>query len=322
MSKRLTESQKHSIIAYRKRGLSVRDIEGVIGVPKSTVHDFLSGVTYANWGSRDLEDYSEDYIPDVKILSLDIETAPVLAYVWSLWEQNLGLDQIHQDWYILSWAAKWFHEDQVMYQDKSASWDDNDDSELLKDIHSLLDEADIIITQNGKRFDAKKLNSRFILNGMKPPSSYRHVDTLQEAKKAFSFTSNKLEYLTDNLCKKYKKLSHGKYPGFKLWLACLQGDKDAWKEMQDYNINDVLSLEELYVNMRPWMKGHPNLNVYSSDDSIRCHCGSGDFDHSGYHYTNLSKFNKFKCKSCGAEVRDRVNLLPKSKRQNLMANIT
>ena len=178
-----------------------------------------------------------------------------------------------------------------------------------------------IVTQNGKKFDAKKLNARFIMNGMKPPSSYKHVDTLQIAKRHFGFTSNKLEFMTDKLCKVYKKLQHGKFPGFELWKQCLLGNMDAWDEIQEYNIHDVLSLEELYVILRPWMNNHPNINLYYEDYSIRCSCGSTNLEHNGYAYTNLSKFDKFQCQDCGSEVRGRVNLLTKEKRDTLRMNV-
>lgn len=96
----------------------------------------------------------------------------------------------------------------------------------------MLDEADIVITQNGRKFDQKKLNARFILNGFKPPSSYKHIDTLVIARKHFGFTSNKLKYMTDKLCTKYKKLDHSKFPGMELWRECLKGNSEAWTEME------------------------------------------------------------------------------------------
>lgn len=256
-----------------------------------------------------------------KILFFDIETSPVLGNVWSLWQQNVGLNQIAQDWYVLSWAAKWQHEDEVMYQDKSKSWDSEDDSELLEGIWKLLDEADIVVGQNSKRFDEKKLNARFIMNGMKPPSSYRSIDTLEIAKRHFGFTSNKLEYMSDKLCKHYKKLKHGKFAGFELWKECLRGNPEAWAEMEEYNIHDVLALEELYDVMKPWYKAHPNLSLYVNDPSTTCICGGDSWEHNGYHYTNLSKFDRFICNDCGATKRGRVNLLSKDKRATILANI-
>ncbi len=259
---------------------------------------------------------------NAKMLVLDIETAPVLANVWGLFQQNVGLNMIHQDWYVLSYCAKWVGSDEVFYEDKRSSYNTEDDSELLKGIWHLINEADIVIGQNSVRFDTKKLNARFLLNGMPPPSSYRQIDTLHMAKKSFGFTSNKLEYMTDKLCKKYKKLSHGNFAGFELWKQCLAGNPDAWQEMQDYNINDVLSTEELYTILRPWTKNHPNMNLYHDSEEVLCSCGHSEWEHAGYHYTNLSKFDKFRCKHCGAENRGRVNLVPKTKRETLRGNLT
>lgn len=256
-----------------------------------------------------------------KVLFFDIETSPILGNVWSLWQQNVGLNQIAQDWYVLSWAAKWQHEDKVMYQDKRASWDSEDDSELLEGIWKLLDEADIVVGQNSKRFDEKKLNARFVLNGMKPPSTYRSVDTLEIAKRHFGFTSNKLEYMSDKLCKRYKKLKHGKFAGFELWKECLRGNTEAWDEMEDYNIHDVLALEELYDVLKPWYRSHPNMNIYTDTEDVSCVCGAGEWVHNGYHYTNVSKFDRFRCNNCGATNRGRVNLLLENKRASLKMNV-
>lgn len=256
-----------------------------------------------------------------KILYFDVETAPISAAVWGLWDNNVSLNMIQSDWYLLSFCAKWAHSDEVIYFDKRNSWNDEDDSELLQELWSLLDEADIVIGQNSKKFDEKKVNARFILNGMKPPSHYRSIDTMQIAKRHFGFTSNKLEYMTDKLCKRYKKLTHGKFAGYELWKQCLVGNPAAWEEMRDYNINDVLSLEELYHILRPYFKGNLNLNVYTESNEFKCVCGNDSFTHNGYHYTNASKFDRFKCDNCGASVRGKVNLLSKEKRASLKANI-
>lgn len=264
---------------------------------------------------------TDGIIKGPKILTLDIETAPLKASIWSQWQQFTGLNMIQGDWYILSWSAKWMHEDNVVYRDKRETWEDEDDLALCEEMWQLLDEADIILTQNGIRFDQKKLFARFLHHGMRPPSSFRHIDTLMIAKKHFAFTSNKLEYMTDKFCKQYKKLKHGKYPGFELWNECLKGNMEAWDEMEKYNIYDVLSLEELYGILAPWYKAHPNINLYYEDNKIRCHCGNDEFDHNGYAYTNLSKFDKFACTKCGAEHRGRVNLLSDEKRKSLRMNV-
>lgn len=129
-----------------------------------------------------------------KVLIFDIETAPLMSYVWQLYDQNIGLSQVQSDWHVLAWSAKWLDDPtcKIMYMDQRYAPNIEDDSGILKEIWKMLDEADIVITQNGRKFDQKKLNARFILNGFKPPSSYKHIDTLVIARKHFGFTSNKL----------------------------------------------------------------------------------------------------------------------------------
>ncbi len=234
----------------------------------------------------------------MKALVLDIETSPIEAYVWGLWENNVSLNQIKEDWRVLSWSAKWLDSKEVLYMDCR---DDKDDKRILKQIWKLLDEADVVITQNGVRFDSKKLNARFLHHKMQPPSSYRHIDTFKIAKKHFAFTSNKLEYMTDKFCVKYKKLSHKKFPGFELWKECLNGNKAAWNEMKKYNQHDVLSLEELYHVLRAWDNGGVNVN----QEECACSCGSKQFKKRGFFFTNVGKYQRYKCLKCGKETRDR-----------------
>lgn len=253
-----------------------------------------------------------------KVLLVDIETSPVLGYVWGLFDNNLGLNQVKQDWFILSFAAKWLHDpvEKVIYEDQSGRKNIEDDSKLLKKIWKLLDEADVIITQNGKRFDAKKLNARFILNGMKPPSEYKHIDTCEIARRHFAFTSNKLEYLSDKLCTKYKKLKHSKFSGFELWKQCLAGNPEAWQEMKKYNIYDILSLEELYLVLSPW-HNKINFNLFHDEESYICNCGSKEFQKRGFSFTSVGKFQRFQCQKCGAWSRGAKNLLSKEKKESL-----
>jgi len=263
-----------------------------------------------------------------KVLIFDIETAPLIINAWSLWDNFTPLNMMKEDWFILSWAAKWLGDGprKVMYEDmKDEIMVDNnsrDDLALLIGIRDLLDEADIVITQNGKKFDAKKINARLVLNGLRKPSPYKHIDTLQIAKAEFAFTSNKLEFMTDKLCVKYKKLKHGNFAGFDLWKECLLGNPKAWAEMKKYNKYDVLSLEELYMIIRPWFSKHPNFALYFNDDLRRCNvCGSAHLTADGHAYTNLSKFEKFKCDNCGASVRDRTSVTTKAKRASLFMNV-
>lgn len=305
----MTIEWREEAISLSQQGLSGRQIAKKLHKSKSVVNEYLR-----NLHKAELED---DPVTDaVKILFIDIETAPILGQVWGLWDQNIGLNQIQKDWSILSYCAKWHGDDRVIYEDVRNQEDINNDECLLDGIWDLLNQADFVVGQNSKRFDVKKINARLILNGFPKPSAFRQIDTLEIAKREFGFTSNKLEYLTDKLCSRHKKKSHAKYPGHKLWSECLKGNLEAWEEMKEYNVEDVLSLEELYSVLSSWDSKLPNFDVYV-DEILDMSVWKED----GYHYTNFGKYKKYRNIQTGQQKRSRVNLLSKEKRQSLLSNI-
>jgi len=241
----------------------------------------------------------------MKILLIDIETRPLLAYVWSIWQQDVALNQIHSEWAVISFAAKWLGETEIIYSDLRHQKNTDDDKPLLKKVWNLIDEADILITQNGKRFDAKKLNARFILNGIDPPSPVRHIDTLVIAKKHFAFTSNKLEYLSEKLTPESRKTKSKKFSGFELWSECLKGNQDAWKELELYNRQDIVALEAVYKRLYPW----DNSINFQLENTGTCTCGSTRFRKKGFFFSNVGKYQRYKCLHCGAHSRSKLNLL-------------
>lgn len=253
-----------------------------------------------------------------RVLFLDIETKPMLGYVWSIWNQNIGLNQLHSDWSILSFAAKWKDDpaSKMIYRDLAKARNIDDDRPLLTALWKLLDRADIVVAQNGLGFDKKKIFARFAIHGMQPPSTFKMIDTKQLAKKVFGFTSNRLEYLSEQLNKKYRKLKHEKFSGFELWRECMAGNQAAWAEMQKYNQYDVLALEELYHRLIPW-DDSVSFGVYHDAPGHVCSCGSREFERRGFHYTQSGKFQRFRCKQCGAWTRGKLNLLSKEKRASL-----
>lgn len=249
-----------------------------------------------------------------KILLFDIETLPIEAYVWGLWDNNVALNQIKQDWTVLSWSAKWLEDSpkKMMYADVRKEKNVRNDKNILLKMWKLLDEAEVVITQNGVKFDSKKLNARFAIHDIPPPSPYKHIDTLKIAKNHFAFTSNKLEYMAQALGVKYKKLKPKKFPGFEMWSACLNKNIEAFNEMQRYNNYDVLALQCVYERLIVW-DNTINFNVFNPEVKV-CSCGSKEFKENGYDYQKLGKFKRYKCKKCGKHYRDGVNLLKEAKK--------
>lgn len=298
---------KEEAVKLSREGLSGRKIAKILGRGRTSVLKFLR--------ENNAHDPTEVVKYSPRILLIDIETAPMVAHLWSMWQDGVGLNQIQSDWYILSFCAKWVGEDKVIYHDQQNKVDKEDDYELLEKLWDLLNTADIVVGHNAKRFDTKKINARLILNGFPKPSHYRVVDTMLIAKAQFGFTSNKLQYLTDNLCET-KKSEHKKFPGHSLWVECLADNPEAWEEMKLYNIDDVLSLEELYNVLSSWDSKLPNFDVYV-DDVL----DMSEWEKDGFYYSNFGKYQIYRNKVTGVQRRSRVNLLSKEKRSQLLSNL-
>lgn len=257
-----------------------------------------------------------------RIVTLDIETSPILAYVWSLWKQNVGLNQIVEDWSILSFCYKWLGDKKVHYADcRGQGTAVRDDFLLLQALHAVLDEADIVVAQNGKKFDVRKINARFLIEGFTPPSPFKVVDTMLEARSIAAFTSNRLEWLSAVLTDTPKS-KHNKFPGFGLWTECLADNELAWKEMEKYNIIDVRATEKLYLKLRPYIVGHPNIGNYiDGDDTPVCpKCGSHKLQKRGTSRTQVGVYDRYQCNTCGGWSRSRYTTNTLRKRHALLSN--
>lgn len=227
----------------------------------------------------------------MKILFLDIETSPNLAYVWGIWEQDINPRHMVSTSSTLCWAAKWHGQREVMFDSVHQSTE----KQMLKRVHRLLDEADVVVHYNGRKFDVPTLNKEFLLNGMAPPSPYKQVDMLQVARGKFRFQSNKLDYVASQLGLG-GKASH---EGFELWVKCMKGDAGAWSRMERYNKRDVVLLEQVYEKMLPWVPNHPNHSAM--DGRPVCpNCGASKLQKRGTQLAKDTTYVRYQCGGCGA----------------------
>jgi hypothetical protein len=239
-----------------------------------------------------------------KIILYDIETLPMTCAVFTLYPESINHDNILSDWSLISvcWkelGKKTIYSTSLLDDPKRFKKDVNDDSQIVKKMREVFEDADLIIGHNSKKFDTKKLNSRLIYHGLDPlPSGIQQVDTLQEVRKVASFSSNRLDYLGKHLLNSGKmETSRG------LWLRILKGDISAVKEMVAYNKIDVKLLEDIYMKLRPYMKNHPHMGALDGNDRHNtCRvCGSEELIKSKTRVTaaGVEKIQK-QCKCCGA----------------------
>ena len=247
----------------------------------------------------------------MKILMLDIETAPNIAHVWGLWQQNVGLTQLIASGYTLCWAAKWYGEEEMHY----ASTFSHGVRAMLLGIHSLLDEADAVVHYNGNKFDVPTLNKEFLLHEMAPPNPTPNIDLLSVAKKRFRFPSNKLDHIANELGLG-EKLKH---IGHQLWVGCMNDDPESWAMMEDYNKQDVVLLEKVYVRMLPWIQGHPNHALYTDEDRPVCpNCGGVNVKKNGTETTKVMEYQRYRCVDCGTPLRGRYSVTDIEKKRMVL----
>lgn len=257
----------------------------------------------------------------LKILILDIETAPIRGYVWDVWNQNIQPSQIISDWFCFTWAAKWLFEKKV-YSARLSGKEaiKQDDKRIIGGIWHLLNEADVVIAHNGDKFDIPRINTRFIKNNFHPPAPYQSIDTLKTIRKQFAFAHNKLDFVNQILNLPRKKKNDGQ----ELWNKCYLGDEKSLREMEKYNVQDVRILEDTYLRIRPWIKPHPNCGLFILDEkNFRCpSCGSANLvDLNKMYYTTVNAYEQFRCNDCNAYGRKRVAKLNIKERRFLLSSL-
>ena len=238
-----------------------------------------------------------------KVLIFDIESSPSLGYFWGKWQQNIHDDQLVNEWFLLTWSAKWLFEDKI-YSAKLTGKEAKlqEDKRVVAALWHMLDEADIVIGHNIDKFDLPMMNARFLKHGFSSPSSYQTIDTLKHVRKRFKLHSNKLNYVAQYLGLG-SKVSH---EGFEMWKKCYNGDEEALTAMQEYNDGDVKLTEEVYLEIRSYIKPHPNLGLFINDDKHRCPCcGSDQLIPTGNYYTTMNIYEEYTCGSCGSNSRSK-----------------
>lgn len=230
---------------------------------------------------------------DLKMLGLDIETAPALVYSFSAFKTNIGYNQVVEPPRIIAFSAQWKGSKSVQFYSEYH----HSRGEMLEALHSLLDEADVVVTFNGDSFDLPWIEGEFIAEHMKPPSPVMKVDLYKVVKKHSRWLHKKLAVVADRLIGD-QKIPH---QGFGLWMDCLRGDEEtkrkAWNLMRRYAKKDTALLWPIYEDLLPWIKlPHP---VSRAEGLVCRNCGSDHLQRRGVSRTLQGEYPKYQCQKCG-----------------------
>jgi RNase P subunit RPR2 len=251
-----------------------------------------------------------------KILIYDIETSLMQFWAWRCGEQYLSPKNVVQDWNVICWAGKWLHEPETFGAVQTPKEAKNgDDGRVIKLMWDKFEEADIVVAHNGDKFDKKKMQYRFAINNLGPTLPFRSIDTLKIARSEFSATSNALDYLTGAF-----QLPQKTDTNIQLWKDCFSGNEKALSDMYSYNINDIIINEMLYLKLLPWIRNHPNVNLYNDISKQMCrNCGSDELIPSLKTITtSVNAYYTYRCNNCGHTGRYRQTVTTKDGRDNLL----
>ena len=255
-----------------------------------------------------------------RILVFDIENSYLEIALWKLGEQYVNKTQILNDWFCLSYSAKWLYDEKVfsgVLTSKEAI--KKDDKRIVGELWELLSQCDYAITYNGNLYDVPKINTRFILNGFPPPSPYKSIDVYQAISRNFAFTSRSMDFVNYKLELERKMENEG----MELWKKSVAGDEEALAKMAEYNKQDSVAVEETYLLIRPWIKNHPNFGVWHDSQERVCgFCGSSNIEWiTNLYPTPSGLYKTFRCKECNGLGRSKENQLSKEKRKVISPNI-
>lgn len=290
---------KQALYLNRVEQMSGAAISRKIGVPARTVQENLK--RYAEI-VPDSAIIKPDKVDCPKILFHDIETSLAVSFHFGQWQQNLSIKQQVHESHLLSHSWSWGDGEvhgSILTQEEVL---DRNDERIVLELWHLLDECDIYVAHNGKKFDVKKANGFFLKYGLPPPSPYKVVDTLLISRRKFGLPFHNLAYLAKFL-NVTRKIDNS---GIELWIDCAFGKQHALDEMLEYNIGDIVTLREVYYKIIGWENDAVNMSLYSPTYGLRCpHCSSADVSkiQGKYTYTAQMRYHVYRCNSCKAVLR-------------------
>lgn len=233
----------------------------------------------------------------INTLTIDIETSPNIGVFWGCGNQYVSHEQILVHRKIVAICYKWAGKKKVHKLHWSAS---QCDKKMLEKIIPVINKADLIIGQNHERFDLKWVNTRIAFHQLDPINVkvLTTEDTQNLMKGNFYLNSNSLLYASKYFDVQIKKDGGG----WERIINILNGCKVSLEEHLDYCAGDVVSTEELFFRICPYvkLKRHIGALLYNdTDDTPPCGHPTHKRIKWGTYLASLYKYQRYKCTECG-----------------------
>jgi len=262
--KDLTAEDKESIIElYSTEGFSRKDAQHQLsekfGVTERSIR---------NW-AKELQVglMAKNISNGAKILIYDIETPRLRANIWWSGKQFVNGNDIIDEPKIITVAWKWLGDNKV----HTKTWDENHcDKELMKVFLEEYNNADLVVGVNNNNFDNRWINARAMKHGMHVNMFVKSLDLQKQMKRIARLPTYALKYM----CKFFNVTMKLGHEGITMWEMVQYGtpvqQKEYLKKMETYNIGDIISTEEVYFKMIPYMRHAAHLGVAIGNQRYSC----------------------------------------------------
>lgn len=232
-----------------------------------------------------------------KILVYDIETTPVLAWIWRLGDQTVRHGQLHKEFNvtkIICITYRWLHHK----KSKALVFDidKQDDSKIIKEFDEIIKEADVVIGKNNKRFDDKHINFRRFMHGLEPmPDWTKKSDDLEkQMRKHFNMQSYSLDYFSDLMGQGGKIKME-----FDDWIQIVYNkNKSRLNKMVKYGKKDTDDTAELIKKVWKYVSPQFNYSTFKGKHSCTL-CGSENIKRNGTRVAGGVKKQAWYCNDHG-----------------------
>lgn len=315
MSNKFREQSWHArAVELSEMGFSGREIARSLGRGKSQINDYLKHLR-----EQGQFDQNSDNKKKLNILYWDLETSLMEAWVFGIWNVNVGGNRIKKHSHLLSNSWAFNDEPPQGIRLTPEQVRDGDDLMVVVDTIKAIEKADLIVTFNGRKFDEKVLNTRALHHGLPSIRYPKHIDLMQEVKKKFRFPSNSMQNISMYLGLEGKLATSGS----RLWERCAEWyypeecDK-ALEEMLVYGLRDIDSTRDLHKRLQGWFKSPVNIGMMTKEingtntkdnHTLLCpHCASEDVDKLGSKaYTSTMSYDIYRCSNSSCRGLSRSN---------------
>lgn len=171
------------------------------------------------------------------------------------------------------------------------------DKHVVEAAKGVMDQADMVVSWYGQRYDVPFIQTRLLAHNLKPLLPVPHVDGWRIAKYQLKFNSNRL----DTVQRSIPNSHHSKTPiENRHWVRAAAGHIPSIKYVEKHCRADIQVLEEVYNQLRPFAKNLPSMALLQGGGKHDCPaCGSSKTRSLGRVARHKSVVQRRQCLHCG-----------------------